>query len=198
MSPPDHAGDHAGEPVRQLTRLAPAGLLAVAGGLHLAALPGHLSESAVAGAFFAITAAAQLLGAVLVATRPSSRKYGAVVAGNVAVLTLWLLSRTTGLPIGGELGVSEPLGLLDGFAATAELLVVVAALTAMVRSSAPSVRRPGGWRLAVALALTWGVSGGAGMAVAGESHDHGGAHAHGVSASGGHSHEEPLRRHHVE
>ena len=197
MSPLDHAGDQTGEPV-QLTRLVPAGLLAVAGGLHLAALPGHLSESAVAGAFFAVTAAAQLLGAVLLATRPSSRTYRAVVAGNAAVLTLWLLSRTTGLPIGGEPGVSEPFGLLDGFAAAAEVLVVVAALTAMVRDSAPSVRRPGGWRLAIALALTWGVSGGTGIAVAGESHHHGGAHPHGVSASGGHSHEEPLRPHHGE
>ena len=182
MSPTNHPGDQADKPAGQFSRLVPAGLLAAAGGLHLAALPGHLSESMLAGAFFAVTAAAQLLGAVLVATRPSPRTYRAVVAGNVAVLTLWLMSRTTGLPIGGELGVSEPFSLLDGFAAAAELLVVVAGVAAMARRAAPSIRRPGAVRLALGLALTWGLSGGAGLALAGDGH-HGGAHAHGRPAS---------------
>ncbi len=183
MSPTNYAGDQVDEPAGQFGRLAAAGLLAAAGGLHLAALPGHLSESTFAGAFFAVTAAAQLLGAVLVATRPSSRTYRAVMAGTVGVLTLWLMSRTTGLPIGGELGVSEPVGLLDGFAAAAELLVVVAGVAALVRRAASSRRSSAPWRLALALALTWGLSGGAGLDVAGESHHNGGGHAHGQLGS---------------
>ena len=34
----------------------------------------------------------------------------------IAVLVLWAMSRTTGLPTGGELGMREPFGLLDGLA----------------------------------------------------------------------------------
>lgn len=184
MSPTNHADDEGGELADRFARLAAASLLATAGGLHLAAFPGHLSESTVAGAFFAVTAAAQLLGAVLVATRPCSRTYRAVMAGNVGVLTLWLMSRTTGLPIGGELGVSEPFGLLDGFAAAAELLFIVAGAAALVRRAAPSSRSPGALRLALVLALTWGLSGGAGLAVAREGHHQSGAHARGSPASG--------------
>src|SRR3712207_1276105 len=160
MSPSTSADRTAERPARPIIRLAAAGLLATAGGLHLAALPGHLQASTAAGAFFAVTAAAQLLGAVPLATRPWSRTIPAVVAGNVGVLILWAMSRTTGLPAGGELGVREPFGLLDGFAAAAEILVVVAGLAAMLRH-VPGVagRRSRAWRPALALALTWSISG---------------------------------------
>ena len=187
---PEQAGER---PVRPLIRLAAAGLLATAGGLHLAALPDHLQASTVAGAFFAVTAAAQLLGAVLLATQPSSRTIRAVVVGNVGVLFLWAVSRTTGLPTGGELGVREPFGLLDGFAAAAEILVVVAGLAATVhRLPGAASRRSGAWRPALALALTWGISGGAGLALADDGHHYGGGHSHGAPATGGHGESRPV------
>ena len=183
------ASQQSDEPFAQSTCLAAAGLLAAAGGLHLAALPGHLNASALAGAFFAATATAQLLGAIVVATRPSSRTLLAVIAGNVAVLALWAMSRTTGLPTGGQLGVREPFGLLDGFAAAAEILVVIVAgrATTMVHRAKGTVRCSGGGRLALALALTWVISGGAGLAVADVDHHHGGGHAHSGTTSGRHS-----------
>lgn len=192
MSPSNLSVDEAERRIRPLIRLAAAGLLATAGGLHLAALPGHLQASAVAGAFFAITAAAQLLGAVLLATRPSSRTIRAVVVGNVGVLLLWAMSRTTGLPTGGELGVREPFGLLDGFAAAAEVLVVVAGLAATVSHVPRAGRRSGGWRPALALALTWGISGGAGLALAHDGHHHGGGYSHRGPATGAHVESPPV------
>ena len=146
MSAPNRFSDQAGKSPGRLSHVTAAGLLAVAGGLHLAALPSHLNASTVAGAFFAVTAAAQLLGAVLVVTRPSARTIHAVVAGNVAVLILWAMSRTTGLPTGGELGVQEPFGLLDGMAAAAEILVVAAG--ARHHAPRPEAHRPPAWRLA--------------------------------------------------
>lgn len=182
MAATDQSDDHADDPARRFNRLAVAGLLAVAGGLHLAALPGHLNASTAAGAFFAVTAAAQLLGAVLVATRPSSRTTLAVIAGNAAILILWAMSRTTGLPTGGELGVREPFGLLDGFAAAAEFLVVVAGLATIARHERLTGRRSGGWGLALGLTLTWMISGGAGLAIADGGHHHNGGHAHSASA----------------
>lgn len=187
------ASHQSGDPVARTTCLAAAGLLAAAGGLHLAALPGHLNASTVAGAFFAVTAVAQLLGAMVVAARPSSRTLLAVIAGNVSVLTLWAMSRTTGLPTGGELGVKEPFGLLDGFAAAAEVLVVVAAtagLATMVRGAKGTGRSSGGRRPALVLALTWVISGGAGLAVADVGHHGGAGHAHRGTTSGEHRHQE--------
>ncbi len=172
MSAPNRFSDQAGKPPGRLSHLTAAGLLAVAGGLHLAALPSHLNASTVAGAFFAVTAAAQLLGAVLVVNRPSARTIHAVVAGTVAVLVLWATSRTTGLPTGGELGVREPFGLLDGMAAAAEILVVVAGLAIMLRAPKLIGRRHGSWRPALALVFAWMISGGAGLAVADGGHHH--------------------------
>ena len=192
MSPSNHSEDTTDQPVRPLIDLAAAGLLATAGGLHLAALPGHLQASTVAGAFFAVTAAAQLVGAVLLATRPSWRTVAAIVAGNVAVLILWAMSRTTGLPTGGELGIPEPFGLLDGFAAAAEILVVVTGVATMAGRSRPTCGRSGGRRLALTLALAWGISGGAGLALADDGHHHGGAHRHSEPASARHSQETPT------
>ena len=196
MSAFNRSDDHADEPVRQSTRLAAAGLLAAAGGLHLAALPSHLNVSGVVGAFFAVTAAAQLLGAVVLAARPSSRTILAVISGNVAVLTLWVLSRTTGLPTGGELGLREPFGLVDGAAAAAEFLVVLAGLATLGRHPRTTghPRRTGrwsrDWRMGLALGLTWVVSASAGLAVAHDGHDHGGGDHHGASSAGGYHHEE--------
>jgi hypothetical protein len=190
MSASNRSGDHAGEP-RSVTHLIAAGLLAAAGGLHLAALPIHLNSSTVAGAFFAVTAATQLLGAVLVVTRPSARTIQAVVAGNIAVLVLWAMSRTTGLPTGGELGVREPFGLLDGLAVGAETLVVVAGLAILVRAPKFTGRRYGTWRPTLALVLAWMVSGGAGLAVAdGGGHHHEGGHEQ--PAVGGQSPDAPT------
>lgn len=191
------ASQQSNEPVAHSACLVAAGLLAVAGGLHLAALPGHLDASTVAGTFFAVTAVAQLLGAIVLATRPSSRTLLAVIAGNVAVLTLWAMSRTTGLPTGGELGVQEPFGLLDGFAAAAEILVVVIAGRAtMVHRVKGAGRRSGGRRLVFALGLTWVISGGAGLAVADVDHHHGDGHAHSgttdAPVGSGHSHDTSI------
>lgn len=140
-------------------RLALAGLLAAAGGLHLAALPSHLAESTAAGAFFAAAALGQLLGAVLVAVRPSRRTAVAIIAGNLSVLAIWALSRTTGLPIDGAIGAREPVSLLDGLAAAAEILVVTGGLASVIRPSTAGVRRSGAWMLALGLAGIWLVSG---------------------------------------
>lgn len=149
-----------------------AALLAAAGGFHLAALPSHLYESAAAGAFFAAVALGQLVGAVLVATRPSSRTTVAVILGNVVVLAIWAVSRTTGLPVGGELGVREPLAALDGLAAVAEVLVVGGALTVLRRAGMirlPSTR----WQPVVAMGVVWLAAGGVATGLVDPAHHHG-------------------------
>lgn len=191
MAAPNRFGDQVGEPPRRLAHLTAAGLLAVAGGLHLAALPSHLTASTLAGAFFATTAAAQLLGAVLVVTRPSTRTIHAVMAGNIAVLALWAISRTTGLPTGGELGIPEPLGLLDGLVTAAELLVIAASLATMIRAPKLTGQRHNSWRPALTLVLAWIITGGAGLALADTGHHHESGHAHTTTAPGDRNHHQP-------
>jgi hypothetical protein len=149
-----------------------AGLLAAAGGLHLAALPGHLRSSTAVAAFFALTAVAQLLGAVVLASRPSRRVAAAVVAGNLMLLGLWALSRTTGLPVGGDIGAREPLAALDGLAAAVELLAVVGALRSLARRRAVPPLRFTGWQPVLAVAAMWLLSGGVGTSLAGSGHAH--------------------------
>jgi hypothetical protein len=149
-----------------------AALLAAAGGLHLAALPSHLGSSVVVGAFFAATALGQLLGAVLIAIRPSARTTVAVIIGNLAVLAIWAVSRTTGLPVGGEVGAPEPLALLDGLAAAAQVLVVAGGLRTIVRRGPVSPRSSPGWQPALVLALAWLLTGGVGISLAEPAHHH--------------------------
>jgi hypothetical protein len=152
--------------------IAVAGLLAAAGGLHLAALPGHLGSSAVTGGFFALTAVAQLAGAVLVATRPSRRVLAAVVVGNLAVLALWALSRTTGLPLGGDIGAREPMAALDGLAAAVEFLAVAGALRTLAACRAAPAVRFSGWQPVLAVSAMWLLAGGVGTSLAEPGHAH--------------------------
>ena len=73
-------------------------------------------------------ALAQAVWGALVLARPSARLVAAGVAGNVAIIAAWALSRTAGLPIGPDAGTPEPVAALDAVATAFELGVVVTAL----------------------------------------------------------------------
>ena len=153
--------------------IAVAGLLAAAGGLHLAALPSHQRSSAIVAAFFAGTALAQLLGALLVATRPSRRLAGGVIAGNLTLVAIWALSRTTGLPVGGALGLPERVSVLDGLAAAVEVLALLAALWSLAaRRPVVASVRSAGWQPVLAVGVLWLASGALGVTLPGSGHDH--------------------------
>lgn len=148
--------------------------LAIAAGLHLAALPDHAGQGLVTAAFFAATAAVQLAGAVsLVGLGRTRWLRVAIVASNVAVLGVWFASRTVGLPIGPHRG-SEPVGILDGLSVLAEVVVVVAVVVAGSATVAGARRT---WSRAVGPALV-GALGlsvaalGIGLAPATQAHDH--------------------------
>ena len=72
-------------------------------------------------------AAFQLGWAGLLIARPSR---GALLCGalvNAALIVLWIVSRSAGLPIGPQPWVAEPLGTVDAIAAAAEAVIVLAA-----------------------------------------------------------------------
>lgn len=98
---------------------------AAAAGVHAAVGPAHFRELWVFGVFFAGSALAQVGWSVAMAIRPSHTLLVAGVVGNSAVLVLWLVTRTIGLP--GLLPEPEAIGVWDAFCGIWELVVVLTA-----------------------------------------------------------------------
>src|SRR6188472_3450522 len=93
-----------------------AGLSAAAGVIHFAMVPAH-AENLTDALGFAVVGWFQLLVAgVILAGRDNKRLYQAAVVGNLAVLGLWVWSRTAGLPVGAHAGEAEDVGVVDGMA----------------------------------------------------------------------------------
>ncbi len=97
---------------------------AAAAGVHAGVGPAHLAAQPSVGLFFAGCALAQVGWAVAMVLRPSRPLLYAAVVGNAAVLTLWLLSRTSGLP--GH--PREPFGPWDLTCAVWEICTVLVAV----------------------------------------------------------------------
>jgi hypothetical protein len=92
---------------------------------HAAVGPSHFHEATAFGVFFVVASALQAAWAVLV-VRGADRLLLAVgVAGNAAVLVLWAITRTVGLPFGPEIWRPEAVAAPDMFAALLELTVVL-------------------------------------------------------------------------
>jgi hypothetical protein len=87
--------------------------------------PEHFRESLVYGLFFAGVTVAQGLVAVVVVRGPDRRVLRWVALGSASVVVLWLVSRTTGVPVGREPWRAESFGGLDVLASLAELVTVV-------------------------------------------------------------------------
>jgi hypothetical protein len=105
--------------------MVPAALSIAAGVIHAVVVPEHLEEWWVFGAFFIITAVFQLAWAAVMALRPSAIVYTTGGLVNGAIIAVWALSRTIGLPIGPEAWMPEPASTLDVAATLTELLLVV-------------------------------------------------------------------------
>jgi hypothetical protein len=108
--------------------------------IHFTVIAQHFDEWWLSGAFFVGVALFQLAWAVAVVLRPSGRLYLAGAVVNALVVLTWIVSRTTGVPVGPEAGEPEAVGLPDVLATAYEVLLVVAALALLARASA--LRRP--------------------------------------------------------
>ncbi len=111
-----------------------------AAGVHAAVAPPHLRGGALIGAFFVICAVAQLAWAAVAWQRRTPAVLWTGILGNAAVLALWLVSRTAGIP--GIAGGPEPIGPWDLTCAMWEVVIVVGCLR-MRHETAP-VERPRG------------------------------------------------------
>ena len=139
--------------------LLPLAVVSAAGaaGVHAAVGPAHFSEAAVLGLFFALAATAQLGWAAWVALCPSARAIALGATGNAALIVLWLVSRTTGVP--GVQSGRERVGPWDLTCVALELVVVLSCLRLRRTGTSRLARwdrwHPAArwWTLASALAL---------------------------------------------
>jgi hypothetical protein len=117
--------------------------------IHFAVVAQHLEEWWLTGVFFIVIAVFQLLWGLLVVLRPSLPVYlsGAVV--NALIVVTWIVSRTTGVPVGPEAGEAESIGFPDVLATAFEVLLVALAVKLALQ---PSNRLSRTWS-----ALNWPV-----------------------------------------
>jgi hypothetical protein len=115
-------------------RVALGALAAGAGVIHLAMVPAHSAVWVPEGVFFAAVGWAQLACAVAIYTPAARRVVSWSVALNVAVIGVWLLSRTAGFPLGPDAGSAEPVSFVDVTATGLELAFVIGTI-AMARPS---------------------------------------------------------------
>ncbi len=108
-----------------------------AGLLHVWAMPQHYAEWWGYGAFFLVVAVAQVLLSDGLLYRPRRRLLLAGVVGNLAVITLYIVTRTSGIPyFGPHAGDVEEVGGIDLAATIVETMLVIG-LVALSRISSP-------------------------------------------------------------
>lgn len=153
--------------------------------IHGSVVPEHLTVWGAAGAFFVVLVTGELAVAVALVVRRQHAALFAAVVISIGPLTLWLYSRTIGVPFGQGAGV-EPVGLADSMACLLEIGTLIVAVV-LLRRRAQLLRRPAasahvGWLILVAVIAITAI-GFAGTGVAGLGLQHFGDH---VSGSGHH------------
>lgn len=112
-------------------------LSAAAAVIHASVIQAHLREWWLYGTFFAVAATAQLIWTVLVLRKPSRSLLLVGAIGNAIVISLWLITRVTGLPVGPEPWTPESFSVLDVAASIFEMLLVISAVVMLRRDAVP-------------------------------------------------------------
>src|SRR3954469_14447099 len=113
-------------------RCAVAAVLSIAvAWVHLAYTASHLREWWAYGAFFLATGAGQALFAPLVLRRPAAWLIATGIAGNLAIVGMYVVSRTAGPPLGPHAHVPERAGAID-LATTASEIALVGVLLVLL------------------------------------------------------------------
>ncbi|MGH2796388.1 MAG: hypothetical protein ACRDM0_01640 [Thermoleophilaceae bacterium] len=141
-----------------------AGSMAIAAGaVHVAQVQVHTYEDPSFGAFFGIVGVLQVLGGVYLVRPlgPDRIRRGVAafgIAGSLAVIGIWAISRTFGLPFGAEPGETESVGLADAAAGLFEIftaLLLLLWLRQTEREALPVRWALTGCTLAISLAGGW-------------------------------------------
>jgi hypothetical protein len=104
--------------------------LAWAGGLaHALAVSQHWDHWRLAAASFAVLAVAQFAWGAWAYRRPERPVLVLGGVSSLAIVLLWVVTRTVGLPFGPDAGTAEEVGTLDAMATVSELLTAGLAFT---------------------------------------------------------------------
>ncbi len=125
-------------------------LTAGAASIHISAAVNHLPEYLPWGIFFICLAIAQVALAAVVVLVPSRSLFVAAAVGTTAVIGVWVISRTVGVPLAPVPWSPEPIGALDLTATLIEAVSIV--LFVLLIRRPPRPRRRGRVRIAIATA----------------------------------------------
>ncbi|MEX2556833.1 MAG: hypothetical protein WEB06_14550 [Actinomycetota bacterium] len=114
-------------------------LSAGAAAIHFAVIGDHFDEYWAYGIFFAVGAWLQILWAIVLGASVSRWLLLAGMLGNAIIVAIWVVSRTSGLPVGPHAGTPETAEFIDILATSFELLIVVGSVV-LVRGSAERLR----------------------------------------------------------
>src|SRR5215831_4938493 len=137
-----------------------AALSASAAATHFAVTFEHFAGYLWYWVFFLVVAWAQIIWAAVAVLRLPRWWLWLGIAGNAAVLAVYLASRTTGLPFGPDQGHTEPFGALDVVSALLELALIAGCAALLWRpslASRPVRRRTGLAAIASVAAVPDGV-----------------------------------------
>lgn len=116
-----------------------AGLSLGAAAIHFAVIQDHLAQGIGYGLFFIGLAWFQAMWAqVYLLVRTATLAWVGVIV-NAAVIVVWIVSRTTGLPFGPTPWVAEPIGTLDLFATAFEACLIAVLLPTIAPRRMPSL-----------------------------------------------------------
>ena len=138
-------------PARVLSVIAMASI--AAGAINLAAAATVGRSNAQNLAFFTVVGVAQLAWGAVALVRAPRWWLALGAAGNLIVVATWVVSRTAGLPVGPEAGITLPVHFPDTLATALEVAVVAgsAVLLARGRGTARSAARSPGVTAAAAV-----------------------------------------------
>ncbi|HLM50785.1 MAG TPA: hypothetical protein VK279_09575 [Solirubrobacteraceae bacterium] len=140
------------------------GVVSITAGLvHAVVVPDHAGEGLAHGAFFVAAAAFQLGWAAALLGRVAVRATLRVgIAGNLAIVAVWALSRTVGVPVGPDAWTPEAVGALDLLATYDELLLAAGSALLLAGTDAWRLKVVRGMALVLAVATLTALFGGAG------------------------------------
>ena len=141
---PDPAPDPASGPTPAEPHLgwALAGLSAGAGVIHIAMTPIHAGSAWQEALGFAAAGWFQLVTAgIVLADRGGKRFYELVALANLAFISVWIYSRTVGLPFGETPNAAESVGAIDTVCVLLQAGVILVALRLIIAPEKRSVGR---------------------------------------------------------
>lgn len=132
-----------------------AGLLAVAGIIHLVLLPGHLEQARGIGLYFCVVGGAQVVWAILYLLRPTRLTAGIGLAALVVQpLAVYVLTRALRQPFGDHAESVDLIGILTGLLEAAALVPLALHLA---RTKAPGQTMARGVAVPLAVAIVAGL-----------------------------------------